>query len=696
MGNLEQPLTLSKTPLLPTLLAIVAGILTCGITDSIMWLPIAAVLLACLVVFLKRFTLAILCVAFALGFIAAAFQHESFSYRFIPDRPMFYEAEITDVRENDNSQSATIYVSKLGIDSTSLKKCKKFKASLTIPNFQPELQPGYELRFKASFEPIEIMTDLPDEQSPAESLLRNHIYVRTIITPDDIVKIKPGGGILAHLVRFRTKITDVIYKSPLSTSAKEFLNTTFLGDSSDLTIETRETFSAAGLSHILALSGLHVGIIILIISFALWPFQALGHQRTIITVKIIIIWLYAGICGFSPSVTRAVIMATIYMTGRMLQRRTSAMNSLCAAALIILVFDPSAIESVGFQLSFAAVLSIILFADKLNPISRKHHFTYCLVSYICVSVSAMLGTAVIAAYHFHSMPVYFVIANVIAAIVLPITISLSALIVMIQQAGFIYSWICTIIDFLYGILEKTAGFIAALPGSTIYNIYIPAWITILYAATLAALYLWLQRKKIYYGYTFSLLFIATTGFFTFQPTLKRDPAIYIARTTQFTNLIIDDGSSVLHILTTAPQEAGAARMRAEKRYRDFMGKRGIDSINVVSANQYQNVKYRDNILCFGNKRFAIIHTPKTISGKKADYALVCRGYRGTIAEIESSYQPDTLILSYDLHPHRSTKYYEECEKLGIPVINMRENPWKMAIRRSNLINLPQSNQEIIP
>lgn len=695
MGNLEQPLTLSKTPLLPTLLAIVAGILTCGITDS-MWLPITAVILACIVIFLKRFTLAMLCVAYALGVIAAALQHDSFSSGFIPDKPMYYEAEIKNVRENDNSQSATIDVSKLGIDTTSLTECKKFKASLTIPNFQPELQPGYELIFKASFEPIEIMTDLPDEYSPAESLLRKNIYIRTIITPNDIVKIQPGSSILSHLTRFRTKITDVIYQSPLSTSAKEFLNTTLLGDTSDLTIKTRETFSAAGLSHILALSGLHVGIIIMIISFALWPFQALGHQKTIIAIKIILIWLYAGICGFSPSVTRAVIMATIYMTGRMLQRRTSAMNSLCAAALIILVFDPSSIESAGFQLSFAAVLSIILFADKLNPISRKHHFAYCLVSYICVSVSAMLGTAVIAAYYFHSMPVYFVIANVIAAITLPITIALSALMIIIQPTGFTSSWVCTIIDFLYNILEKTAEFIAALPGSTIYNIYIPAWITILYATTLAALYFWLQRKKICYGYTFSLLFIATTASVIFQPVLKRDPSIYIARTTQFTNLIIDDGSSMLHILTTAPQESGAVRMRAENRYRDFMGKRGIDSINVISANQYQGIEYRDNILCFGNKRLAIIHTPKVISSKKTDYALVCRGYRETIAEIESSYQPDTIILSYDLHPSRSSKYYDECKNLDIPVINMRERPWKMAIKRSNPINLLQSNLEKIP
>ncbi len=679
MGNLEQPLTLSKTPLLPTVLALAAGILTCGITDG-MWLPVAAVISACLAIFLKRFTPAILCVAFALGFIAATFQRDSFSSESIPDKPMFYKAEIKEVRENDNSQSATIYVSNLGIDSISLKECRKFKASLTIPNFQPELQPGYELIFKATFEPIEIMTDLPDERSPAESLLHRNIYVRTIIKPDDIIGIAPGGSISAHLARFRAEITDIIYRSQLSTSAKEFLNTALLGDTSDLTIETRETFSAAGLSHILALSGLHVGIILMIISLALWPFQALGHRKTIIAVKIILIWLYAGICGFSPSVTRAVIMATIYLTGKMLQRRTSSINSLCAAALIILVFDPASIESIGFQLSFAAVLSIILFADKINPIPRKHHFAYCIATYICVSVSAMLGTAVIAVYYFHSMPVYFIIANVVAAIILPITISLSALMIIFQQTEFISSWICPIIDFLYNILERTAEFIASLPGSTIYNIYIPAWITILYAATFAALYFWLQRKKIRYGYLFSLLFIATTAVFIFQPAPKHDPAIYIARTTQFTNLIIDDGSSTLHILTTAPQEAAAARIRAEKRYRDFMGKRGIDSLNVIPTSKHQEAGYSDNILNVGNKRIAIIHTSKTISGRKTDYALVCRGYRKSISDIKTSYQPDTIILSYDLHPLRSSKYYEECKNLGIPVINMRDKSWKMAIR----------------
>lgn len=663
--------------MLPITGALSAGIIAAIIKDSL-WFPTAAASVAILFVIFRHYYSAALTVAFAVGFI-------NMSSRSIPTDLMpythaerYYKAEIISASDNDNFQSAIVELTELGDDSLLLYPTKRLRVQITVPSFEKELSAGHDIFFKAKFEHIVNQTDLPDEIDASTFLKRKLVAVRAFIPPENIISVKPTKGLKAKALRFRSKMTDLLYRSSLDTECKEFLNATLLGDPKDLTTDTRHKFRDAGLSHVLALSGLHVGVITMIIALALWPLRIFGRKYPVIIATILILWGYALITGLSPSVTRAAIMTTVYLVGRMLQRRTSSMNSLMVAALLILVISPEELFGIGFQLSFSAVIAIILFADLLNPISRKHKLPYLISSYISLSVSAMLGTALISVYYFHSMPIYFILSNIAVALCLPILLCGGILIIIFSGLGLATDYLCVPLDSIYNIVSFTAEKVSGIPYSTIDGIYVSAWVIAIYFAALTTLHLWLRTKKHIWGLSFALLSIITFAAVIFQPTEKQVPKLYIARQKYRTDIIIDNSSPILYIITINPLEPNAIIDRAKRRYSDYMGKRNIDSIKIVTDSiSAPAFAYHKNFILFGNKSLAIVNNLAPIPPKPVEYLIICRGYRGTATDLINQFSPDTVIISSDLNLKRAENYIEQCLSAGSPFINLRETPWNL-------------------
>jgi competence protein ComEC len=147
-----------------------------------------------------------------------------------------------------------------------------------------------------------------------------------------------------------------------------------LGDKSYLNLELKDAFSGAGAMHLLAVSGLHVGIFLVILQ---WIFKTFGRKlprwfRFLLIVAVL--WLYAGITGFSPSVNRAVTMFSFVAMGTLLGRRYNSMDGLLASAMILLAIKPYYLFDIGFQLSYFAMLGIFLFSPLIErslPIKKK-------------------------------------------------------------------------------------------------------------------------------------------------------------------------------------------------------------------------------------------------------------------------------------------------------------------------------------
>lgn len=269
---------------------------------------------------------------------------------------------------------------------------------------------------------------------------------------------------------------------PNSTSA-QILQAMFLGERKAATYETRESFRLSGAMHIFAVSGLHVGIFATVIWLLL---NLLGvSRRWAILVIIVSVLFYAWITGLSPSAVRAAIMATIYLGGFWLRRAPRLLNSLGAAALVILFVDPRQLFNVGFQLSFVVLMAIALIGPPLRewmwrPLQPDPFIPTSLISkqrwmwigsgrrvvdIFCVSIAAWIGSLPLVLYYFGLVTPVALVANFVLVpltwmIICLATISLA---VFSIRLAFLAGFLNMLNSSLIGYLHQGALFFSSLP-----------------------------------------------------------------------------------------------------------------------------------------------------------------------------------------------------------------------------------------
>jgi competence protein ComEC len=269
-------------------------------------------------------------------------------------------------------------------------------------------------------------------------------------------------------------LSDQLIASGLSGAEYGVAAAILLGNDETLEPELKASYAAAGVSHILCVSGMHVGIIFMILNFLLLPLGSsarVNHIRNVILL--LSVWLYAHITGLSPSVTRAAAMFTFVIIGKLLQRQSNIFHSLFASLFILLVINPLLLFDVGFQLSYLAVFGIVIFqkmiAGWVHPKTKFGNYIWNLAS---VSVAAQLTTFPVAIYYFGQFPNYFLLSNLSV-------IALSFVIVVSGVATLAFSFfpfLSNCIGFLTSIEVKVMNtiiiFIEKLPGAVTANISI--------------------------------------------------------------------------------------------------------------------------------------------------------------------------------------------------------------------------------
>lgn len=210
----------------------------------------------------------------------------------------------------------------------------------------------------------------------------------------------------------------------LSEEEKSVLATLTLGYKQAMSRDMRMRFSMTGVSHILAVSGFHVAVVCGFLSLLCSVLPKWGGGRWIRYLLLIaLLWSFAFITGLAPSATRAAIMLSIFLTGQVLRRTGDGYNTLAASAFSMLVYNPFNLFDIGFQLSYLAVLFILLLAPRLKGlIEIRNPLLGMPWSWITVSIAAQSGTALLCGYYFGQFPLVFLFTNI------PVTILASCLI----------------------------------------------------------------------------------------------------------------------------------------------------------------------------------------------------------------------------------------------------------------------------
>lgn len=285
-----------------------------------------------------------------------------------------------------------------------------------------------------------------------------------------------------------------------------------LGQKELLADTQKQAFQRSGAAHVLAVSGLHTGIIYAVL---LWLISLAGRWRplytqrvarwTISLVVVIALWLYAALTGFTPSVVRSVVMLSLVEWCRLSYRLRMSLNIVAAAAVLILLARPTDLFSVSFQMSFAAVVAIIVLLPHLDIYFHtptlglrlgKRLLIY-VRDLLLVSLSAQLGTLPIALYYFGQCSNYFLLTNLM---VLPLTwlIVLSALVLLLLGSIPYVGWLLAhITNGLTWLLNHSVQWVEHLPGAVTEK-YINGWqVALLYGIIAVGFVLYKRWSKRY-------------------------------------------------------------------------------------------------------------------------------------------------------------------------------------------------------
>lgn len=249
-----------------------------------------------------------------------------------------------------------------------------------------------------------------------------------------------------------------VYASPLEGDAAAFVAATLVADGRYMSRALRDDFRNAGMAHVLALSGFHVGVIAMLAMGLTAPMLLVRRwRRWRILPVAAAVWAFACAGGLAPSLQRAALMFTLLLLARHTGRHYSTLNALAVAAIAILLLRPAAAADPGFALSFAAVAGIVLLMPALNPVdaSRRPRM-HGAVAMLALPVSATLATAPIVAALFGRLPLLFLPANVVLSLLFAPFYLLAMLVVALSAAGLSLTPLTAAVNALYGLMASTA------------------------------------------------------------------------------------------------------------------------------------------------------------------------------------------------------------------------------------------------
>ena len=291
-------------------------------------------------------------------------------------------------------------------------------------------------------------------------------------------RIKTVYGLADHIRGF---LQQRLAQYHFNTAQWGVLNALLLGQRQELTEELTASYRDAGVVHILAVSGLHVGMLLLILQFVLRPLGNSRQMRLLRSILVIAgIWAFAFITGGSPSILRAATMFSFLQLGIALNRKNGGMNGLFASALVLLLINPALIFQVGFQLSYLAVFFILWLQPELAAIWRPgNRIARYFWDIITVSIAAQVGVLPLSLFYFHQFPGLFLAANLVVLPLLALILAFGILILTVVSVTRVPDFMALAYAQLIDWLNTFIGWIAQFDALVIRHIYFSATLMLL-------------------------------------------------------------------------------------------------------------------------------------------------------------------------------------------------------------------------
>ena len=513
------------------------------------------------------------------------------------------------------------------------------------------------------------LQQLREAQNPAQfnykQFLLFHQITRQAYVPSKsfaVTGVNKGNATMKWIYNLRDYLLSIFQKHGLE--GREFAvgAALILGYTDELDPEIMRAYAGSGALHVLSVSGLHVGIMYVVVAWLL-SFLDRFKRGNIIKAALLILFLafYAMITGLSPSVLRASVMFGFIVIAKAFNYHTNIYNTLAVSAMSLLIYDPYLVMQVGFQLSYLAVIGIVTFQPLLVDLwEPKTKLMSWIWEITCVSIAAQIATAPLGFLYFHQFPVYFMISNLI---VIPVSTGILYLGLATLLSAFIpqlCDYLTLVLKWMIIVLNKSVEITEALPYSILGGIdisIIETWM--LYFIVVAFFVFITQRNMVgLYVSLIALLIISVTQFIeTIEQNSQQKFIVYnVAESSVYD--IIQGTQNNFYAPSSLINDKDKMLFNIEHNWwKSGVNKQHLISLDTINSDH--GILYlpfsEKKILAINNLYQSEISYTKSL---KTDLVILSKNTEIKIEQVVKYFNPDLIIFD-------SSNSYKTCKKWGV-------------------------------
>ncbi len=469
-----------------------------------------------------------------------------------------------------------------------------------------------------------------------------------------IIGDNPSSTLLGLASRAREHIISKLKSEPFGPEEISVIQALLLGQRDDISESTYNDYKNAGAVHILAVSGLHVGILLLLLQFLLSPLDRFAKGKTLkLVIVVLLLWVYAFIAGLSPSIVRAVTMFSFLAYAMYLNRPTNSFNIIALSILFILLIQPLFLFQVGFQMSYVAVLAIVWIYPKLQKFWFPEHIvirkTWQLLS---VSIAAQLGVLPISLFYFHQFPALFFISNLLIIPFLGLILGMGILIIVLALSHQLPTFLVSVYNWIIGMMNSIVNWVAKQEGFIIKDIPFDSVQLILGYLMIVSLVVLLSRPKrktalLLFGGIIALL---SWGIWN-QFQLAQKESLILAHKSRNTILLHQTGST----LKVLAQDS----LNIDLIVNDYAV---AERIQKLSKNQLQNSYIINQKKLYVMDSFGLYPLNKDL-----DFLLITQSPKINLERVLDSIHPKMVLADGSNYPWIVKQWLRTCKKKSIPM-----------------------------
>ncbi len=461
--------------------------------------------------------------------------------------------------------------------------------------------------------------------------------------------------------KVRNSILEKLKKSSLTPAELSIIQALVLGQKKDISKQMYREYAAAGAIHILAVSGLHVGIVYFIFLFILSPLKRIPKGTILMSVLIVIsLWGYAFITGLSPSVIRAVTMFSFFAFAKIIHRQTNSINTLFLSYFTLLLLNPMWLFQVGFQLSYLAVFFILWILPTFNKLYYpKNRIIKKLWGIITVTIAAQLGIIPLSLFYFHQFPGLFFITNIVVLPFLSILLGGGILIIVLAVFNVLPNGLTLIYNSLIKMLNTFISWVAHQDSFVFQDIHFSIEKAIAsYVLIISLILLWKKRNVI--RLRFSLIgFALFFSVFIWDDYKNSENSLTLFHKSRHTLIVYQHAN-------------GMNLFRSDSTF-SYQNKYPIKSYRVAKDIDFYTNEKLPQIVKYKHKTILILDSlgiyPKS---SEIDIVLLYFSPKLNLERMIDSLQPKLIIADGNNYTSYVNRWKKTCFNKNIPFYNTKE------------------------